>query len=107
MRGLRLLLALLLTSMTFLAALAWQSGKDQPKVEPPTVLPALDAPPRYYKGNLHTHSLWSDGDDFPEMIADWYKRQHYHFLALTDHNVIAEGERWIDTDRVAKTQALK
>ncbi|MEZ6141086.1 MAG: hypothetical protein R3B84_10995 [Zavarzinella sp.] len=50
---------------------------------------------RYWKGNLHTHSLWSDGDDFPEMIADWYKTEKYDFLALTDHNVIAEGDRWI------------
>ena len=24
---------------------------------------------RWWKGNLHTHSLWSDGDDFPESIA--------------------------------------
>ena len=23
----------------------------------------------WYKGNTHTHSLWSDGNDFPEMIA--------------------------------------
>ena len=28
---------------------------------------------RWYRGNMHTHSLWSDGDDYPEMIADWYK----------------------------------
>ena len=25
--------------------------------------PGAEAPPRWYKGNLHTHSLWSDGDD--------------------------------------------
>lgn len=55
--------------------------------------------PRYYKGNLHTHSLWSDGDDFPEMIADWYKTKGYDFLALTEHNVIAAGDRWIDADK--------
>ena len=29
---------------------------------------------RWWKGNIHTHSLWSDGNDFPEMIADWYKQ---------------------------------
>src|SRR5262245_24226725 len=40
-----------------------------------------DEPPRYWKGNLHTHSLWSDGDDFPEMIGDWYKKNGYDFLA--------------------------
>ena len=27
----------------------------------------------WYKGNLHTHSYWSDGDEYPEMIMDWYK----------------------------------
>lgn len=50
---------------------------------------------KWYKGNLHTHSFWSDGDDFPEMIMDWYKTHGYHFLALSDHNILAEGEKWI------------
>jgi len=49
---------------------------------------------RWWKGNLHTHSLWSDGDDYPEMIAAWYKENGYHFLALSDHNVMLEGQRW-------------
>ena len=26
----------------------------------------------WYKGNLHTHTYWSDGDEFPEMVLDWY-----------------------------------
>src|SRR6267154_1469504 len=109
MRGLRLPLAVLVTSMTFLAAVAWQSGKDSDQVEPRSLLPALDAPsPRWYRGNLHTHSLWSDGDDFPEMIADWYKRHGYQFLALSDHNVLAQGQRWIAaTDKKAREQAVK
>jgi hypothetical protein len=55
----------------------------------------IDASPRWYKGNLHTHSLWSDGDDFPEMIAQWYRDRGYNFLALSDHNVLSEGERWM------------
>jgi hypothetical protein len=49
---------------------------------------------RWYKGNLHTHSYWSDGDDFPEMIMDWYKTHGYDFIALSDHNILAEGEKW-------------
>jgi hypothetical protein len=62
---------------------------------------------RYWKGNLHTHSFWSDGDDFPEMIADWYKQHGYQFLALTDHNVLSEGERWIDIpEKGVRPQAL-
>ncbi len=50
----------------------------------------------WYKGNLHTHSYWSDGDEFPEPILDWYKSQGYHFLSLTDHNTLAEGDKWIE-----------
>lgn len=49
----------------------------------------------WYKGNLHTHSYWSDGDDYPEMIMDWYKTNGYHFVGLSDHNILAEGEKWI------------
>jgi hypothetical protein len=51
--------------------------------------------PRYWKGNLHTHSLWSDGDQFPEMIADWYASRDYNFLALSDHNILSQGQRWM------------
>lgn len=49
----------------------------------------------WWKGNLHTHTLWSDGDDFPEAIADWYKTNGYHFLALSDHNILQDVEKWI------------
>jgi hypothetical protein len=51
-------------------------------------------PSNWLKGNLHTHTFWSDGDDFPESVVQWYKENGYDFLALTDHNVILEGERW-------------
>ncbi|MGV3588680.1 MAG: histidinol-phosphatase [Adhaeribacter sp.] len=49
---------------------------------------------KWYKGNTHTHSYWSDGDDFPEMIIDWYKTKGYDFIALSDHNILAQGEFW-------------
>ena len=62
---------------------------------------SAEPPARWWKGNLHTHSLWSDGDDYPEMIADWYKQHGYHFLALTDHNILSDHERWIS---VAKSK---
>ena len=57
-------------------------GKDTPKL-------------MWYKGNLHTHSYWSDGDEYPEMIMDWYKNHDYNFVALSDHNILAEGDKWI------------
>jgi hypothetical protein len=53
----------------------------------------------WYKGSLHTHSLWSDGDDYPEMIMDWYKANGYHFVGLSDHNTLQEGEKWINVPR--------
>ena len=55
----------------------------------------VDPAPRWFKGNLHTHTLWSDGDDFPEMIAEWYRDHGYHFLALSDHNVLSNSDRWM------------
>jgi len=55
-----------------------------------------DGPLRWYRGNIHTHSLWSDGDDYPEMIAQWYRDHDYQFLCFTDHNTLATTERWSD-----------
>jgi hypothetical protein len=48
----------------------------------------------WYKGNLHTHTYWSDGDEFPEMVLDWYKTKGYDFVALSDHNTMAHDEKW-------------
>jgi hypothetical protein len=53
---------------------------------------------RWYKGNLHTHSFWSDGNDFPEMIADWFKTQGYNFLAFTEHQCLQQGDRWVSLE---------
>ena len=62
----------------------------------PTVVTGDTAPAdTWWRGNTHTHTLWSDGDDFPEAVAEWYKRAGYHFLAITDHNTLASAERWL------------
>lgn len=85
----------------FLLALGLaQTGNGQPPNRTsasPAKSPQSVADARgWFRGNLHTHSFWSDGDDFPEMITAWYREQGYHFLALTDHNIIADHERWMD-----------
>ena len=59
-----------------------------------SVLFAAEPSVQWYKGNLHTHTLWSDGDDFPDSVVRWYKTNGYHFLALSDHNVMQRGEKW-------------
>ncbi len=53
----------------------------------------------WYRGNMHTHTLWSDGDDYPEMVAAWYRDQGYQFLVYTDHNTLHNHERWIDIEK--------
>ena len=57
---------------------------------------STDPHPTWFKGNLHTHSYWSDGDEFPEVIMSWYRQNGYHFVSLSDHNILAEGEFWVD-----------
>jgi predicted metal-dependent phosphoesterase TrpH len=44
----------------------------------------------WYRGNLHTHTINSDGDSPPYEIVAWYKRNGYQFLALTDHNTYTD-----------------
>lgn len=65
-----------------------------------SVSSALAQSPGWYKGNLHTHSFWSDGNDFPEMISDWYRTRGYSFLAISDHNVLQSGQRWMKQSAV-------
>ncbi len=107
-RGLRSLVVIVFTCATLSAALAWQSARPKSDSDQPRLPVLKNTGSRWWKGNLHTHSLWSDGDDFPEMIADWYKRHDYHFLGLSDHNVLAEGERWIElAEKTTRPLALK
>jgi len=43
---------------------------------------------RWYKGNTHTHTLNSDGDSTPDEAVRWYREQKYHFVVITDHNLV-------------------
>ncbi|MEZ4673539.1 MAG: CehA/McbA family metallohydrolase [Caldilineaceae bacterium] len=45
----------------------------------------FDKPGRFWKGNLHTHSLRSDGAYSAEEVCRRYRESGYDFLALTDH----------------------
>jgi hypothetical protein len=44
---------------------------------------------RWYRGNLHMHTYWSDGRIFPEQAIEIYKKLGYDFLGVSDHNVFA------------------
>ncbi|MGH9201250.1 MAG: PHP domain-containing protein, partial [Vicinamibacterales bacterium] len=47
---------------------------------------------RWFKGNTHAHTSNSDGDSAPDEVARWYREHGYHFLVLTDHNVLTPIE---------------
>jgi len=68
-------------------------------IELPASQPS-DPPLKWWKGNLHTHTYWSDGNDFPEMVAAWYAERNYNFLALSDHNVLSRGLKWMSLDKI-------
>lgn len=52
-------------------------------------LPAQPAPPpQFFKGNLHTHTLNSDGDSTPDDVVRWYREHNYNFVTITDHNYL-------------------
>ena len=40
----------------------------------------------WYKGNIHTHTTKSDGDEDPDLVTRWYRDHGYDFLVLSDHN---------------------
>lgn len=69
------------TCLSLAALLAIVSGCAEPSA-------------RWWKGNTHTHTLWSDGDAAPELAAAWYRDNGYHFLVLSDHNILSRGEKW-------------
>ena len=52
-----------------------------------SALNASGSEKRWFKGNLHMHNQWSDGDPLPEWAVDWYKSHGYHFICPSDHNI--------------------
>lgn len=42
----------------------------------------------FYKGNLHTHTVNSDGDSTPDDVVRWYREHGYNFVTITDHNYL-------------------
>jgi len=44
----------------------------------------------WFKGNLHAHSIYSDGVLGPYQLSFLYRASGYNFLFLTDHNVLVD-----------------
>jgi hypothetical protein len=48
----------------------------------------------YLKGNLHTHTSFSDGALLPEEILEVYADLKYDFVAITDHDYLIRPHYW-------------
>ena len=48
--------------------------------------------PVWKKGQLHIHTLWSDGHDFPETLVAGYKKHNYDFVVITDHDILGQDK---------------
>ncbi|MCL4505447.1 MAG: CehA/McbA family metallohydrolase [Chloroflexi bacterium] len=48
----------------------------------------------WLKGNLHSHTLFSDGERSPEDVIADYQQRGYDFLAISDHDFYVPVERY-------------
>lgn len=46
---------------------------------------------RVLRGDLHTHTNYTDAEDSPALVAGEYRRAGYDFVAITDHNLYNIG----------------
>ena len=53
-------------------------------------------PVGWWRGNTHTHSTLSDGNQPPETVAAHYRSLGYDFLVLTDHGGVSDFEQYSD-----------
>ncbi len=90
---------ILVSSLVALVVVVLLTLSGQPRTSANAQTLQASGSMKWYRGNLHTHSLWSDGDDYLETIALWYRDHDYDFLGFTDHNVLADKERWIDVEK--------
>lgn len=95
-----LLLSIVLTTL----GIAGIAVVSQRHIQADAASGTSDAELRWFKGNLHTHSHWSDGDDYLENIALWYQEHDYQFLVFTDHNVLADKEKWVVVEKTKGKQ---
>ncbi len=50
-------------------------------------IPSTSMAERWYKGNIHTHTVNSDGNTSPTHVVQWYKENGFQFVFLTDHDI--------------------
>jgi len=54
------------------------------------------------QGDLHTHTMWSDGRDTSETIVRGARALGYGYVAITDHSPSARASRVLSIERLAE-----
>lgn len=52
----------------------------------------------FYKANLHSHTVFSDGNWSPEQMKEEYKKRGYSILACSDHEHLRDNSALTDAD---------
>src|SRR5579883_1070740 len=94
--SLRPLAAICLTIAAFAVAVAFQDPAVAPPPRVTAPSPLTTSPPQYWKGNLHTHTLWSDGDDFPVQHTT-HRRMSWSSSLATPPTRSGCGNNWNNT----------
>jgi len=81
----RSVFALLLAALLSACATAPVSTSSTAADVAATTAAAPTSDLHWYKGNTHTHTLNSDGDSSPSVVARWYRDHDYDFLVISDH----------------------
>jgi DNA polymerase (family 10) len=58
------------------------------------------------RGDLHSHSDWSDGSQSVEVMAEFARRRGHAYQVMTDHTQSLAIARGLDPERVAQERAL-
>jgi predicted metal-dependent phosphoesterase TrpH len=48
---------------------------------------------KWYRGSIHVHSTYSDGQLSPDSLISLYKSKGYDFIVISDHNRLTDGEK--------------
>lgn len=79
--GIQAFLALAALAVALLAIVVGCEEPPEPRFQNP-----YENHPYWYKGQVHSHSVASDGDQSPYDVEVAYQRKGYTFICLTDHN---------------------
>jgi len=57
------------------------------------------------RGDLHVHTLWSDGRDSSDAVIRAVRKLGYEYVAITDHSESSKASRTLSVDRMRQQMA--